>query len=201
MDVKLFFAAFFAFMALVNPVQKLFVVFSLQNNYSRTEIRKIVTKATITAFGILILFLFMGDMILGYVFNLQVYAFQVTCGVVLFFNGFMGLQKGAFLTLDRTTRIEDIIAVPIAVPMIAGPATITAAVTMPSIYGNLTTLLAILAALAINLLIMRNAGRIASLMVRQNIMMPMVRITGLIVASIGAQMIFNGISTFIITHF
>lgn len=201
MDVKLFFAAFFAFLALVNPVQKLFVVFSLQNNYSRPELKKIVTKATITALGILIMFLFLGDMILGYVFNLQVYAFQITCGVVLFFNGFMGLQKGAFLTLDSSTRIEDIIAVPIAVPMIAGPATITAAVTMPSIYGNLTTLMAIIAALALNLLIMRNAGPIASIMVRQNIMMPMVRITGLIVAAIGTQMVLNGISTFVATYF
>ncbi|MEG2282609.1 MAG: MarC family protein, partial [Rikenellaceae bacterium] len=134
-DPKLFFSAFFAFLALVNPIQKLFVVFSIQDKYTPAELKKIVTKATITALGILILFLFLGDVILNYIFNLQIYAFQITCGVVLFYNGFMGLQKGAFLNLDKGTRIEDIIAVPIAVPMIAGPATITAVVTMPSIYG------------------------------------------------------------------
>lgn len=196
-EAKLFFSAFFAFLALVNPIQKLFVVFSLQDNYTPAELKKIVTRATFTALGILILFLFLGDVILNYIFNLQIYAFQVTCGVVLFYNGFMGLQKGAFLSLDKGTKIEDIIAVPIAVPMIAGPATITAVVTMPSIYGQLTTLIAVTVAILLNLIIMRNAGRIAGLLVKYNIMLPMIRITGLIVAAIGAQMIFNGIFTFV----
>lgn len=199
MDIKLFFSAFFAFLALVNPVQKLFVVFSLQQNYTDAELRRIVTRATITALGILVLFLFLGDAILNYVFNLQIYAFQTTCGVVLFYNGFLGLQKGAFLTIDSTTRIEDIIAVPIAVPMIAGPATITAVVTMPSIYGQLITLCAVTVAIVFNLVVMRNAKRIGSLLVKHNVLMPMVRITGLIVAAIGAQMVFSGVSAFLQT--
>lgn len=199
MDVKMFFGAFLAFLALVNPVQKLFVVFSLQDNYSPAELKKIVTRATLTALGILILFLFMGDVILGYVFNLEIYAFQVTCGVVLFYNGFIGLQKGAFLSIDRTTKIEDIIAVPIAVPMIAGPATITAVVTMPSMYGQLTTLIAVIAAILINLIIMLYGKHLAKILVKQNILMPMIRIVGLIVAAIGAQMVFNGVKTFVTT--
>lgn len=195
----MFFGAFLAFLALVNPVQKLFVVFSLQDNYSPAELKKIVTRATLTALGILILFLFMGDVILGYVFNLEIYAFQVTCGVVLFYNGFIGLQKGAFLSIDRTTKIEDIIAVPIAVPMIAGPATITAVVTMPSMYGQLTTLIAVIAAILINLIIMLYGKHLAKILVKQNILMPMIRIVGLIVAAIGAQMVFNGVKTFVTT--
>lgn len=197
MDLKLFFSAFLAFLALVNPVQKLFVVFSLQENYTPKELKRIVTRATVTALGILILFLFLGDAILGYVFNLNIFAFQITCGIVLFYNGFIGLQKGAFLTLDKTTRIEDIIAVPIAVPMIAGPATITAVVTMPSMYGQMTTLAAVTLAILLNLIVMRNGGRIAGVLVKQNILMPMIRITGLIVAAIGTQMVFNGILTFV----
>lgn len=195
----MFFGAFLAFLALVNPVQKLFVVFSLQDNYSPSELKRIVTRATFTALGILILFLFLGDAILGYVFNLEIYAFQVTCGVVLFYNGFIGLQKGAFLSIDRTTKIEDIIAVPIAVPMIAGPATITAVVTMPSMYGQLTTLIAVVAAILINLLIMLYGKHLAKILVKQNILMPMIRIIGLIVAAIGAQMVFNGVKTFVLT--
>ena len=93
--------------------------------------------------------------------------------------------------------MEDIVAVPIAIPMIAGPATITAVVTMPSVYGRLTTILAVIMALLLNLLIMRNAGRIGKFLVRQNLLMPLIRITGLIVAAIGLQMIMNGIKTFI----
>ncbi|MEG0500496.1 MAG: MarC family protein, partial [Rikenellaceae bacterium] len=98
-ELKLFFSALFAFIALVNPIQKLFVVFTLKENYTPVELKRIVTKATITALAVLILFLFLGEVILGYVFNLEIYAFQMTCGVVLFYNGIMGLQKGTFLTV------------------------------------------------------------------------------------------------------
>lgn len=197
MDIKNFFSAFFAFLALVNPVQKLFVVFSLQNNYTPAELKRIVTRATVTALAVLILFLFLGDVILGYVFNIEIYAFQITCGVVLFYNGFVGLQKGAFLSIEQGTRIEDIITVPIAVPMIAGPATITAVVTMPSMYGKLITISAVVIALTFNLLMMWHGDKIAKYLVRLNVLMPMIRITGLIVASIGIQMVFNGMHTFI----
>ena len=197
MELKVFFSAFFAFLALVNPIQKVFVVFSLRENYTQAELHKIVGKATLTAIGVLLLFLFLGEAILGYVFNLKIYAFQITCGIVLFYNGFVGLQKGAFLSIDRSTRIEDIIAVPIAIPMIAGPATITAVVTMPAVYGRWMTIGAVVLALLLNWLVMRNAGRIGRFLVRLNMMMPLIRITGLIVAAIGLQMILNGIEDFI----
>ena len=59
-------------------------------------------KATVTAIGVLLLFLFLGEAILGCI-NLKIYAFQITCGIVLFYNGFVGLQKGAFLTIDKNT--------------------------------------------------------------------------------------------------
>ena len=197
MDIKTFFSAFFAFLALINPIQKVFVVFSLQENYSRAELHRIVDKATVTAIGVLLLVLFLGEAILGYVFNLKIYAFQITCGIVLFYNGFVGVQKGAFLTIDKNTRMEELIAVPIAIPMIAGPATITAAVTMPAVYGRWMTIAAVILALLLNLLIMRNADRIGKFLVRQNMLMPLIRITALIVAAIGLQMILNGIETFV----
>ena len=199
MDIKLFFSACLTLLALINPIQKVFVVVSLQENYTRPELRRIVDKASVTAIGVLLLFLLMGEAILGYVFNLKIYALQITCGVVLFYNGFVGLQKGAFLTLDKNTRIEELITVPIAIPMIAGPATITAVVTMPAVYGRWMTIGALLLALAINWVIMRNADRIGRFLERQNMMMPLIRITALIVAAIGLQMILNGIETFIVT--
>ena len=188
MDIKTFFSAFFAFLALINPIQKVFVVFSLQENYSRAELHRIVDKATVTAIGVLLLFCLIPlCLLLGLGLAL----------IILFYNGFVGLQKGAFLTIDKNTRMEELIAVPIAIPMIAGPATITAAVTMPAVYGRWMTIAAVILALLLNLLIMRNADRIGKFLVRQNMLMPLIRITALIVAAIGLQMILNGIETFV----
>lgn len=197
MEIKHFFSIFFAFLALVNPIQKLFVVMTLQESYSKKELQKIINRSNRTALEVLIIFLLVGEFLLNYLFNLQTYAFQATCGLVLLYNGFMGLQKGVFFTVDNKTKIEDIIAVPIAVPMIAGPATITAAVTMPSIYGKGIAAAAIVLAIAINWLIMRNAPPIAKVLAKYNILMPLVRIMGLIVAAIGTQMIFNAIKAFV----
>ncbi|MFA5972435.1 MAG: MarC family protein [Lentimicrobiaceae bacterium] len=197
MEIKILISAFVAILALINPVHKIMVISSLQDQYSKNELKYLSSKSSLTALIILISFLFLGHFIFTYVFHIELYAFMVTCGVVLFYNGITGLQKGNFLQLDQNVKLVDLSAVPIAMPMIAGPATITAAVTFPEHYGKLVTIIAIGIAIAVNLLLMLNAIRIGNLLNRFNLMNALIRITGLIVATIGAQMIFTGISIFI----
>jgi multiple antibiotic resistance protein len=138
-----------------------------------------------------------GNIVFNYVFRIELYAFQITCGVVLFYNGLSGLQKGMFLKLERNMTIRDISAVPIAMPMIAGPATITAAVTFYADYGHVVTIISIVAALAVNLVFMLYANKIGTVLSKYNLMNPLVRIFGLIVATIGTQMVLNGIRGFV----
>ena len=199
MDLKLLLSGFVAILALVNPVQKIFVITSLQNQFTDKDLRYLSIKASITAFVILVLFIFLGQAIFNYVFHIQLYAFQVTCGAVLFYNGITGLQKGVFLQIDQNVKLKDLSAVPIAIPMIAGPATITAAVTFPAHYGWEITILSIFAALGVNLLMMLYSRPIGNVLTKFNIMNALIRITGLIVATIGVQMVFTGISNFITT--
>ncbi len=196
-QLKLFLSCFVAFVALVNPIQKVFVVNSLQKQFDSKSTKIISIKSTITALLILILFLLAGQLIFNYVFHIELYAFQITCGVVLFYNGISGLQSGEFLKFDKNMSIKDITAVPIAIPMIAGPATITAAVTFPAHYGHLITVISIIAALFINLIFMLYATKIGGLMSKYNLLNPLIRIFGLIVATIGVQMVLNGISGFV----
>jgi len=197
MDIRLLIGSFVALLALVNPIQKIFVITSLQVQFSDKELRYLSIKSTFTALIILIFFLFLGHLIFNYVFHIQLYAFQVTCGVVLFYNGITGLQKGAFLQVDQNVKLTDLSAVPIAMPMIAGPATITAAVTFPAHYGQVITIIAIIAALTVNLLVMIYAKNIGRVFSKFNLMNALIRIIGLIVATIGVQMVFTGISNFI----
>ncbi len=195
--VKLLLSCFVAIIALVNPIQKVFVITSLQNQFDEASTRLIAIKATITAFIILVFFLLLGEIVFSYAFYVEIYAFQITCGVVLFYNGLSGLQKGMFIKVDKNVSVKDITTVPIAIPMIAGPATITAAVTFPANYGHTNTIVSIAAALAINLVFMLYARNIGKFLSRYNLMNPLVRIFGLIVATIGVQMILNGIWTFV----
>ena len=190
-----------AFIALINPVQKIFVINSLQQQFDAKSLRVISIKSTITAFIILLAFLWIGQLVFNYVFHIEQYALQITCGVVLFYNGIMGLHNGVYLKLDKNLSIKDITAVPIAIPMIAGPATITAAVTFPVHYGRFITTIAILIALLINFCCMLYARKIGDLLNKHNLMNSLVRIFGLIVATIGVQMILNGIKGFILSGF
>ncbi|HAN17520.1 MAG: antibiotic resistance protein MarC [Bacteroidetes bacterium GWC2_33_15] len=199
MDFKLIISGAVAFFALINPIHKIFVISSLQNQFNDPELRYLSIKSSFTAFLILLFFMFLGELIFNYVFHIQLYAFKVACGVVLFYNGINGLQKGVFLRLDKNINLNDVLTVPIAMPMIAGPATITAAVTFPSHYGRLNTISAIIIAISLNLLFMLFAKQIGKLLTKLNVMNALIRITGLIVATIGLQLIFDGVANFINT--
>ena len=195
-----FLSTFITLLALINPIQKIFVINSLQGQLTDKELRYISIKSSITAFVILILFLFLGNVIFTYVFRIQLYSFRVTCGMVLLYSGWIALQHGVLINIDKDVRIQDISSVPIAIPMIAGPGTITATVTFPAQYGALVTVLAVFAALAVNLVIMLYAKNIGKVMIKLNIMSPFIRIIGLIIATIGIQMIFDGGIEFLKMH-
>lgn len=195
-----FISTFITLLALINPVQKIFLINSLQERLTDKELRYISIKSSLTAFIILMLFLFLGNVIFTYVFRIQLYSFRVTCGIVLLYSGWVALQQGVLINIGKDVRIQDISSVPIAIPMIAGPGTITATVTFPAQYGALVTVLAVFSALVVNLIIMLYAKNIGKVMIKLNIMSPFIRIIGLIIATIGIQMIFDGGIEFLKLH-
>jgi len=195
-NLKYLLSCMVALLALVNPIQKVFVMTTLQAQFDEAKTRFIATKATLTAFIVLIFFLLLGELVFSYVFHVELYAFQITSGIVLFYNGINGLQKGTFIRVDSGVNLKDITAVPIAIPMIAGPATITAAVTFPAHYGHTNTIVSMAVALGVNFLFMYYSRPIGKALNRFNLMGPLVRIFGLIVATIGVQMMLSGIASF-----
>lgn len=60
-NYKLLLSCFVALIALVNPIQKVFVVTSLQQQFDAKSTRLISIKSTITAFIILLFFLLIGN--------------------------------------------------------------------------------------------------------------------------------------------
>ncbi|HEX7583744.1 MAG TPA: MarC family protein [Prolixibacteraceae bacterium] len=199
-ETKVFISSFVTLLALINPIQKIFLMTSLQDQLTDKELKYISIKSSLTAFFILIFFLFLGNIIFGYIFHIEIYSFRVTCGLVLVYSGWNALQKGVLINIDKEMRIQDISSVPIAIPMIAGPGTITAVVTFPAQYGTLITVAAIFAALGVNLIIMLYSKSIGRVMIKVNVMSALVRIIGLIIATIGIQMIFDGIVGFMKLH-
>lgn len=197
---EVFISAFVTLLALVNPIQKIFLMTSLQDQLTDKQLKYVALKSSITAFIILIFFLLLGNVIFSYVFRIELYSFRVTCGMVLVYSGWNALQKGVLINIDKEMRIQDISSVPIAIPMIAGPGTITAVVTFPAQYGVLITVAAIFATLGVNFLIMFYAKSIGRVLIKVNVMSALVRIIGLIIATIGIQMVFDGVTDFLKMH-
>ena len=195
--MNIYFNCIFALLALMNPISKIFVVSTLSGELQDNKVRKICLKASLVAACILLLFALVGNFLLTYVFHVTIYAFQIVGGIVLFLRGLQALNKGLFFEIDAHQKLEDIAIVPLASPMIAGPATITAAVSFPAHYGMLVTLVSISCAVSVNLLIMFYSKLIGDYLKKYNLMGALIRITGLIVATIGAQMLLDGFSVYL----
>jgi multiple antibiotic resistance protein len=181
------------FIAVINPVSKIFILSVLSQESSHDELRRISLRASIVALIILLSFAVLGNIILTSIFHVELYSFKVAGGAVLFYIGFKALSKGTFFEVDAKEKLSDVSIVPIASPMIAGPATITAAVSFTVEYGLPATLIAMTIALAVNLAVMLVAEHIGQVLMKYNLMGALIRITGLIVATIAVQMVFAGI--------
>jgi multiple antibiotic resistance protein len=187
-------------LALINPISKICIlsVFS-KDLESKDEMRKIVTKSTFIALLILTMVMLGGEFLFYSFLRVELYSLRVAGGCILFWVGFKALSKGVFFETGSQTRLSEISIVPLASPMIAGPATIAAALPMAVSKGFTISFAAVFIAIIVNMVFMLLAKPIGSILVRFNIMGALIRITGLIVATIGVQMVLSGISTWLST--
>lgn len=185
------------FIAVINPISKIAVMAVLPENATIKDVEQIAVRSTVAAFLMLVAFILTGSFILSEVFHVQLHSFQIVGGFVVFYYGFMALRNGVFFEFDPHKKLSDLSIVPIASPLIAGPATITAVISMTAQYSVVPVLIAISIALFVNLVIMILSRFIAKPLVRYNLLGVLIRIMGLFVASIGMNMMLSGATTFV----
>jgi multiple antibiotic resistance protein len=181
-------------LALINPVSKIAVLSGLPALESGGAMRAIVRRSSLTAGLILLGAMFFGDFILRSVFHVELHSLRISGGVVLFWVGFNALRKGVFFEQDADSHATDLAVVPLACPMIAGPATIAASIALAGREGHVVSSIAVLLAVAVNAVLMSYAKPIAAVLQRLDILSALIRITGLIVMTIGTQMVTDGIA-------
>ena len=179
-------------LALINPISKVSVLCVLSDADRKAEYRSVIVKSSFIAAGILFGSMVCGDFLLRTVFHVRLYALMLSGGAVLCWVGFHALRKGVFFERGTQDRFEDMALVPLACPMIAGPATIAACIALRAKDGLWIPVIALCLAILINHLIMRLSSPISELLTRFNILGALIRITGLIVMTIGSQMMLDG---------
>ncbi|MCX6993970.1 MAG: MarC family protein [Kiritimatiellaeota bacterium] len=184
------------FLALINPVSKVFILCTLQPPCSRRELVMLSVRSTVVAFLILLVLTVCGDFLLRDVFRVNIYSLKIAGGLVLFLIGLTAVRRGRFFE-ETLTHASDISIVPLAAPLIAGPGTMTGAISYASEHGIILTLVGVTLALAINLVIMLFSARIGQALERIHATGPLIRITGLIVAAVAVQMVLDGLGKWI----
>jgi multiple antibiotic resistance protein len=185
------------FLALINPASKIFLLSTMEPPYSWKELWSVALRSTLIALLILGLLTSIGQFLFATVFHVEIYSLNVAGGIILFIVGLTAVRKGRFYEDTAMRSVPEISVVPLAAPLIAGPGTITAGIYFSSKHGIPLTLVCISLALFINFLIMLTSLHIGHALERINATGPLIRITGLIVTAVAAQMIFSGCADWI----
>jgi len=185
------------FLALINPASKIFLLSTMQPQYTFKELWAVSLRSSLVAFLILLILSASGTYLLVRVFHVEIYSLNVAGGIILFLIGLSAVTRGRFFEETAFSKVSEISIVPLASPLIAGPGTITASIYFASAHGFSITMVCVSLALLINFLIMLSSLHIGHWLERVNATGPLVRITGLIVCAVATQMVFSGVEEWV----
>ena len=196
-----FFYAFMAFFAIMNPISNLPAYMALVADDSQKISRKIAFKSLLIAFIIVTVFVFSGDLIFK-VFGITIDSFRVAGGILVAVIGYHminGNHSPSYKGMEQQASNSDPMSVaisPLAMPLFAGPGTITTALNLANggIKNQLITVVAFALLCAITYLLLRSAKQIAGFL-GENLMKIITKMMGLLLFSIGIQMIIVSVQT------
>lgn len=192
-----------AIFALVNPLGAVPTLVSLTEGFSDEERAKVIRKAIMVAGGMILGFMFLGEYIFS-VLGIDISDFKIAGGILLFkvaFDMIQGKISSTKLTpLEKQDYLEReaVGIVPIGVPLLAGPGSITTAIIYFNSKSNgILDRFAVIGAIVIVMIIaffvlkfsvriLNRLGRSGSLIIS--------RIMGLLLAAIGVEFIVSGIA-------
>ncbi|WKW46452.1 MarC family NAAT transporter [Myroides sp. JBRI-B21084] len=200
--MDLFLITFAALFSVINPLGTVPIFLGLTQEDTKEVKNKTALWASINVFIILVISFFIGKIILNF-FGISIDVLRIAGGVVICSSGF-GLLSGSFskrrgvnkkVTNDAQHR-NDIALTPLAIPMMAGPGSMSLLIAMEQDNPELINKLLIVAAIfmvAISVfLILRSANYISKLLGAAGIV-AISRIIGFLVLAIGIQYIINSI--------
>ena len=198
-----FFYAFMAFFAIMNPISNLPAYMALVADDSQKISRKIAFRSLLIAFVIVTVFIFSGDFIFK-VFGITIVSFRIAGGILVAVIGYHminGNHSPSYKGMEQQAVNSDPMSIaisPLAMPLFAGPGTITTALSLANggLRNQLITVVAFAILCVITYLLLRSAKQIAGFF-GKNLMKIITKMMGLLLFSIGIQMIIVSVQTLI----
>ncbi len=186
--IKLFFV--------LTPFFALTMFLTLTENQTAPQRRRLAFSVSAAVAGICLLLFFAGRQIF-FVFGITLDSFRIGAGVLLFLSG-IGLVHGKVALAERIDG--DVAVVPLAIPVIVGPATtgtiLVMGAEMSALSGKVIGCLAMLAAVGSVGAVLLAGSFIQRALGTRGITV-LSRLTGLILSAIAAQMIMTGVQAFL----
>ena len=197
------FFAFMAFFAIMNPISNLPAYMALVADDSQKISRKIAFRSLLIAFVIITVFIFSGDFIFK-VFGITIVSFRIAGGILVAVIGYHminGNHSPSYKGMEQQAVNSDPMSIaisPLAMPLFAGPGTITTALSLANggLRNQLITVVAFALLCVITYLLLRSAKQIADFL-GKNLMKIITKMMGLLLFSIGIQMIIVSVQTLI----
>jgi len=200
---------FLSFFAIMNPIGNIPIFLSLVSEYPEEKRIKVAKNAVITAFIIVFSFTIGGNIIFR-LFGITLPAFRIAGGILVFGIAY-NLMKARYSHHHHPREeehpeeeVEDIAITPLGTPILAGPGTITTALSLVGKETNPLNIAIILAIFAVICLITFYCFKYSEALSKK---LPpysigvMTRLMGLILSIIAVQMIGEGVVEFIANYF
>jgi multiple antibiotic resistance protein len=185
--IERFFLAFIPIFVAIDPIGLVAIFMGLGTSASREQRKRQAFLGIFTALGIAIGFIFLGKIIFA-ALGISVADFQVAGGLILL--GLAGRELLGIGPHDRSGS-DEFGVVPLGMPLIAGPALLTALLILVDTVGLVFTLASLLANLALVAIAFCNADRFTRWMGKQGLR-GVSKIIALLLAAIAVSLIRRG---------
>ena len=183
-----FLQAFIPLFIAIDPIGLAAIFLSLGSGVPIDIRRKIARQAAMTGGAVALLFLFLGQTIFT-ALGITVSDFQIAGGLILFVIAARELLHSA--AEEPPKLADDFGVVPLGMPLIAGPASITTLLLLAQTLGVLVTLAALAVNLVLVVLAFAYSGKIGAL-IGSTGMRAISKIVSLLLAAIAVNMVRRG---------
>ena len=205
--MELFIILFAALFSVLNPIGTVPIFVGLTQDYTKKERSRVAVWTGFNVFVILIISFFVGQYVLGF-FGITISALRIAGGIIIASSGF-GLLNGNFsknkginkkVQQDIENR-NDIALTPLAMPMLAGPGSISLLIAFYQEHHETTadivfSCLAILSVSVLIYIILHSAHYLAKYLGASGIV-AISRIVGFLTIAIGIQYIISSVLSII----
>ena len=204
--MNLFLICLGSLFSVINPLGTVPVFMQLTEGKTKQQILSISFRASLNVLIVLVISFFSGKYLLSF-FGISLNSLKIAGGLIITSSGF-ALLTGSFSkhkglkkkVKDDALVRSDITLTPLAIPMLAGPGTISLLITYNQLYTLLTEKMFVIASIltvSLIIFILLNISRMITRVMGASGMNSLSRIIGFIVISIGIEFILSTILSII----